>query len=109
MTAIATVYAVFADAEEAERIGQEMVAKDLAACANILAPCRSVYRWEGAIETATEVPALFKTRADRVDALIAAIARLHSYAVPAITAWPIIQAGPGYAEWVSSGQALGLR
>jgi periplasmic divalent cation tolerance protein len=109
MTAIATVYAVFADAEEAERIGQEMIAKDLAACANILAPCRSVYRWEGAIETATEVPALFKTRADRVDALIAAIARLHSYAVPAITAWPIIQAGPGYAEWVSSGQALGLR
>ena len=109
MTEIATVYAVFADAEEAERIGQEMIAQDLAACVNILGPCRSIYRWEGAIETATEVPALFKTRADQVDTLIAAIAGLHSYAVPAITAWPILRSGPGYAEWVCSGQVLGLR
>ncbi len=67
MTRIATVYAVFADGEEAERIGGAMIERDLAACINILAPCRSIYRWQGAIETATEVPALFKTRADRAD------------------------------------------
>jgi periplasmic divalent cation tolerance protein len=109
MTAIATVYAIFADAEEAERIGRAMIEQGLAACINILAPCRSIYRWQDVVETAEEVPALFKTRADRVDALIAAIAKLHSYAVPAITAWPIVQAGPGYAEWVSSGQAPALR
>ena len=109
MTAIATVYAIFADAEEAERIGRTMIERELAACINILAPCRSIYRWEGAIETAGEVPALFKARADRVGALIATIASLHSYAVPAITAWPIVQAGPGYAEWIASGQVLALR
>jgi periplasmic divalent cation tolerance protein len=109
VTAIATVYAVFADTEEAERIGRMMIEQELAACINILAPCRSIYRWQGAVETAEEVPALFKTRADQVDALIAAIARLHSYDVPAIAAWPIVQAGPGYAEWVCSGQAPGLR
>jgi periplasmic divalent cation tolerance protein len=109
MTKIATVYALFADAEEAGRIGRIMIERDLAACVNILAPCQSIYRWEGAIETAAEVPALFKTSADKVDTLIAAIASLHSYAVPAITAWPIVQAGPGYAEWVASSQLLGLR
>lgn len=109
MTAIATVYAIFADAEEADRIGRAMIERELAACINILAPCRSIYRWESKVETAEEVPALFKTRADQVDALIAAIAALHSYAVPAIVAWPIVQAGPGYAEWVASGQVLGLR
>ena len=108
MTPIATVYAIFADADEAERIGRAMIEAGHAACINILAPCHSIYRWKEEIETALEVPALFKTSADKVDTLIATIAAMHSYDVPAITAWPIIQAGPGYAEWVCSGQAPGF-
>lgn len=109
MTEIATVYAIFANGEEAERIGKAMIEDGLAACINILAPCRSIYRWKDATESAEEVPALFKTRVDTVDALIAAVAKMHSYEIPAIVAWPIVQAGPGYAEWVASGQLLGLR
>lgn len=108
MTGIATVYAIFANAEEAERIGRAMIEQELAACINILAPCRSIYRWHGSIETAGEVPALFKTSVDKTDGLIAAVAKMHSYDVPAVVAWPIVQAGPGYAEWVSSGQAPGF-
>lgn len=100
MTDIVTVYAVFADSDEAGRIARAMVERGLAACANILAPCSSIYRWQGAIETAEEVPALFKARADQAEALIAAIAELHSYDVPAITAWPIAHRLPAYAEWV---------
>jgi periplasmic divalent cation tolerance protein len=95
---IATVYAVFADAEEAERIAGMVVAEQLAACANILAPCRSIYRWQGKVERAEEIPALFKT-ADP-DALIARIAELHSYDIPAAVAWPITAAHPPYAAWV---------
>jgi len=106
VTAIATVYAVFADSGEAERISQTMIERQLAACVNILAPCRSIYRWQGEIETAEEVPALFKTGAEQVDALITAIAAMHSYAVPAIVAWPVVQAGPGYAEWITSSDQL---
>lgn len=106
MTAIATVYVTFADAAEAERVGRSMIEAGHAACVNILQPCRSIYRWKDAIETAEEVPALFKTRADKIDMLVAAIAAMHSYDVPAITVWPIIQAGPGYAEWITSGQVL---
>jgi periplasmic divalent cation tolerance protein len=96
---IATVYAVFADAAEAERIAATVVEERLAACANILAPCRSIYRWQGRIERAEEVPALFKTA--RAEDLIARIAELHSYDVPAAVAWPITAAHPPYAEWVS--------
>ncbi|HZH07606.1 MAG TPA: divalent cation tolerance protein CutA, partial [Lautropia sp.] len=55
MNEIATVYATFADAEEAERIARTLVEERLAACANILGPCRSIYRWEGAIEDTSEV------------------------------------------------------
>jgi periplasmic divalent cation tolerance protein len=106
MTAIASVYAVFASREEAERIGSAMIEAELAACVNILAPCTSIYRWQGKVERAEEVPALFKTAAAKVDALILAIAKQHSYDVPAITAWPVVQAGPGYAEWVVADQLL---
>jgi periplasmic divalent cation tolerance protein len=95
---IATVYAVFADAAEAERIAETVVTERLAACANILSPCRSIYRWEGAVERAEEVPALFKTAQPK--ALIARIAALHSYDVPAAVAWPIAEAHAPYAEWV---------
>jgi periplasmic divalent cation tolerance protein len=95
---IATVYAVFADAEEAERIAAAVVEERLAACANILAPCRSIYRWQGTVERAEEVPALFKTA--QPEALIARIAELHSYDVPAVVAWPIEHAHPAYADWV---------
>ncbi len=67
---------------EAQTIGMTVVEERLAACVNILQPCRSIYRWEGAIETSTETPALFKTTLDKADALIARIKELHSYDIP---------------------------
>ena len=97
---IVSVYAIFASAEEAERIGRQMVDERLAACVNILGPCRSIYRWQGTIETAEEVPAILKTTATQADALVARIAALHSYALPCVTVWPIDKLLAGYAEWV---------
>ncbi|SMF66919.1 divalent-cation tolerance protein CutA [Allosphingosinicella indica] len=101
MTAIVSVYAVFANAEEAERIGRVAVEEGLAACVNILGPCRSIYRWQGAIETSSEVPVIFKTAAEAAPALTARIAALHSYDVPAIVTWPIADALPDYARWAA--------
>ena len=99
---IVSVYAIFADSDEAERIGRQMVDERLAACINILAPCRSIYRWQGALETADEVPAIFKTTRAMADSLIARIAALHSYDVPCVTVWPIDKLLVEYAEWVES-------
>jgi periplasmic divalent cation tolerance protein len=96
---IVTVYAIFADQAEAERIGRSMIERRLAACINILAPCQSIYHWEGKIETATETPALFKTTLAQSDALVAAIAEMHSYDVPAIVVWPIAKLAEPYATW----------
>ncbi|CAA9521250.1 MAG: Periplasmic divalent cation tolerance protein CutA [uncultured Sphingomonas sp.] len=98
--AVVSVYCIFANAAEAERIGRIVVEERLAACINILGPCRSIYCWQGAIETAEEVPAILKTAARQVDGLIARIASLHSYQVPAITVWPIDKLLAGYAQWV---------
>lgn len=102
MSAIATVYAVFADAGEAERVTRMVVEEELAACANILAPCRSIYRWEGKIESADEVPAILKTTAAQADSLIARIAGLHSYDLPCVAVWPVDKLLGSYAEWVES-------
>ena len=95
-----SVYAVFANAEEAERIGRTMVEERLAACVNILGGVRSIYRWQGAIETADEVAAIFKTTLAAADALVARISALHSYAVPCVVSWPIDKITAAYADWV---------
>ena len=100
MSGIVTVYATFADAAEAERIARTLVEERLAACANILGSCRSIYRWEGAIEQVDEVAALFKTRAECAARLIERLGELHSYDVPAAVVWPIVSAGDSYREWV---------
>lgn len=97
---VVSVYSIFADAEEAERIGRQMVEEQLAACVNILGACRSFYRWQGSVDTAEEVAALFKTTAEGAETLIARIAELHSYDVPAITVWPVDSLPASYASWV---------
>ena len=97
---VMSVYAIFANAEEAGRIGRQMVEERLAACVNIFTPVRSVYRWQGAVESAEEVAAIFKTSSEKVDALITRIAGLHSYAVPCIVSSPVDKIIAAYADWV---------
>jgi periplasmic divalent cation tolerance protein len=97
---VVSVYCIFGSADEAERIGRTVVEEGLAACINVLGPCRSVYRWQGEIQTAEEVPAILKTSAEAADALISRIAGLHSYDVPCIAVWPIDKLLLSYAEWV---------
>ena len=102
MTEIVSIYALFGSAEEARNICQKAVEEGLAACANIFAPCHSLYRWEGRIEEASEVSAVLKTRAELSERLIARIDSLHSYEVPAAVAWKIDAAIPAYIDWVKA-------
>ena len=97
---VVSIYAVFANAEEAERIGRTMIEERLAACVNILGSIRSIYRWEGAVQTADEVAAIFKTHHWLSDALIERVTALHSYDVPCVVAWPIDKVLRTYADWV---------
>ena len=102
---IVSVYATFGSDEEARRIARQLVEERLAACANILAPSHSIYRWQGKIEEAAEVPVLFKTRADGAAALVERLGTLHSYDVPAAVVWPVSNSLPDYAKWVA--EAIG--
>lgn len=99
MSDIALVHATFADAGEAERIGAAMVAAQLAACVNLLGPCMSIYRWQGAVERGDEYRALFKTTPELARELADAIAAQHSYDLPVIEIWPAA-AGDAVIDWV---------
>jgi periplasmic divalent cation tolerance protein len=90
------------DAAAARALADHLVGERLAACVNILAPCRSVYRWQGAVEDAEEVPLLIKTTAARYAELEAAIRTLHPYELPEIVAVPIAHGLPGYLAWLAT-------
>ena len=99
---VVAVYVVFADVGEAMRIGRTVVEERLAACINVLAPCTSIYWWEGAVAQSDEAPALLKTTHARVDALIERLADLHSYEVPAIVALPVDRLAASFGDWVET-------
>ncbi|MDP2827707.1 MAG: divalent-cation tolerance protein CutA [Sulfuricellaceae bacterium] len=90
------------DQESAQKLAALLVEAHLAACVNVLAPCHSVYRWQGEIETASETPLLIKTLASCYDKLEAAIREHHPYELPEIIAVPISAGLPEYLAWVAA-------
>ena len=86
----------------AEKLAALLVERQLAACVNILAPCSSVYRWQGEIQRDEEHPLLIKTAQDRYAELEALIRANHPYELPEITAVNIAHGLPAYLRWIVS-------
>lgn len=86
--------------EEAARLGHALVGERLAACVNVVGPIRSIYRWEGAVEDASEWLLVVKARRDDFPVLEARIRALHGYAVPEILALPVYGGGATYLAWL---------
>ena len=87
------------DEATAERLAKGLVEERLAACVNAIPGVKSFYRWQGKIESDTEVQLVIKTRADRFDALAAWISENHPYEVPEIVAIPADRVSEGYFAW----------
>ena len=90
------------DADSAKQVARQLVEQRLAACVNILPACTSVYRWNDAVESATEVPVLIKTTLARYPALQAALTAAHPYELPEIVAVPLHEGLPAYLAWVGT-------
>ena len=90
------------DRTSAERLADRLLEQRLAACVNILAPCRSVYRWKEALQHDEEHPLLIKTSAARYGALEQAIRAGHPYELPEIIAVPVERGLPAYVQWIES-------
>ena|SRR5215467_13268075 len=100
MTDKIIVFVTCESKEQAERIAETVVSEKLAACVNIVAGVRSVYRWEGKVTSSDEVMCFIKTTRGRFDQLQDRVKGLHSYSVPEIAAVPIEDVFRGYAEWI---------
>ena len=95
------VYCPFPDAASAEAAGRLLVESRLAACVNILPGMRSIYRWQGGIDTAGEVVMIVKSLMRLREPLVAELARLHPYETPAILAWPAPATSAGTLAWLT--------
>jgi len=96
------------DRAAAQNLADGLVSARLAACVNVLAECTSVYRWKGAIETASETPMLIKTRAALFAEVRAFILEHHPYEIPEVIALSVDDGSLAYLEWlVEQTQPLG--
>lgn len=92
-------------AEDAERLARDLVDRRLAACVNILPGVRSIYRWKGRTEAASERLLVIKTRAERFDALREALVSQHPYELPEVVALPLAAGHAPYLAWLDGSVA----
>ena len=98
--AVIAVLTNLPDSESAFNLARELVRLRLAACASVLAPATSFYRWEGRDEQATEYPVLIKSTRTCYARLEQAIRDRHPSRLPEIIAWPVDAGLPEYLAWV---------
>jgi len=95
------VFVMAASEAEASTIARTLVEERLAACVNLIAPVRSIYRWRGAIEESSECLLLIKTGTRHYAKLERRIMQMHSYKVPEIVAVPLVQGSRDYLKWIA--------
>lgn len=101
MPSIRLVVTTLPDADTAGTLARDLVESGLAACVNILAPCRSVYRWQGAVHEDGEIPLFIKTTVELYPALETYLRARHPYELPEIVALDVASGLTGYLDWVA--------
>jgi periplasmic divalent cation tolerance protein len=109
MSDVVVLYTTWPDAGTAETAAAEAVAEQLCACANLLAPMASIYRWNGAVERASEIPVLFKTTAAQAHALCRFLTERHPHETPCVLALKPGEEGsnPAFLKWITAEVAAG--
>jgi periplasmic divalent cation tolerance protein len=93
------VFVTASSLEEARNLAQGILDQHLAACVNILPVVESHYRWQGKVETSSEVMLIIKSSAEQFEALAGFVRKHHSYECPEITAVAAHEISPGYRSW----------
>lgn len=83
---------------DARRLAATLMGRRLIACATMI-PVVSMYRWQGMVESETEVQVIFKTTPERADEAAEAIRELHTYDLPEVVTFDA-GASADYAAWV---------
>jgi len=94
------IYSTCPDLSTAERIAQQLVEAELAACVSIIPGLTSIYKWQGAIEQNQEVLLMIKSRGSHYAALELSLRQHHPHELPEIIAVPIERGLPPYLNWI---------
>ena len=97
---VSMIYVTCGTHEEATAIARTLVEERLAACANIIAGMRSVYRWQGRVCEDEEVVVILKTTADKVAEVTERVKALHSYDLPCVVEIPLGGGNGAYLDWI---------
>jgi periplasmic divalent cation tolerance protein len=99
---IRIVLTTTANPDEAARLARALVEERLAVCASMIPGVQSIYRWQGAVESATETLLLIKTGPDQLAALESRLHELHSYQTPEFLVLGVEAASHPYLDWLQS-------
>lgn len=102
MTDTCMIYGTASSPEEGRKIARALVAERLVACVNLIDGGTSVYRWQGAVEEATETIFIAKTTKALAGEALTLIQALHSYDVPAAVVYDMAGGLPAYLEWIAA-------
>jgi len=100
MTDKIVVLSTCATEDEAAKLAQVLVEARVAACVTMVPGARSVYRWQGAIETAAECLLIIKSSRQLFEPLRTALENAHPYDVPEVLALPVVEGAPNYVNWL---------
>lgn len=103
------VFVMAANEAESSTIAHSLVEERLAACVNIVGPVRSIYRWRGQIENASEYMLVIKAQTRHVAQLERRVGELHSYDVPEIVAVRLAAGSKPYLTWLAESTGLAQR
>ena len=92
----------FPDKKGAVALAEALIDQHLAACVNVLSPCTSIYRWQGKVESADEIPVLIKTLRQHYDRVEQLINMMHPYELPEVIMVPILNGLPAYLQWIAN-------
>jgi len=100
MTDKIVVFSTCATEEEAGKLARMLVEARVAACVTIVPGARSIYRWQGAIESAQECLLIVKSSRPLFEQLRATLEKAHAYDVPEVLAVPVVEGAPNYMDWL---------
>ncbi len=97
---VSVVLVTAPDGDTAERLGRALVEERLAACVNVVPAIKSIYRWEGEVETDAEVLLVIKTSTRGCESLRRRVVELHPYDTPEVLALDVRDGSREYLDWV---------
>lgn len=95
-----SVYIACQDREEALKLSQTLVSEGLVACFNVIENVTSIYKFQGELEKNSEVLLIGKTQTSLRSQVLKRAKALHSYQIPCIVFWPVMDGLPSYFDWI---------